>query len=65
MADYVGPIASRHVSYGTESRHMKLFFNSFLTAWKELFDDNYSEEIFNLWKRLIHEIMTVFENNLF
>lgn len=62
--NYLVSVAKRHTKYGLELRYINYFISSFLNAWKELYDYKYDEGLYNLWKRLINEIMTLFKNYL-
>ena len=64
IKDYLGSMAQRHAQYGVNTEHTGLFIDSFMNAWKELFDNNYEENLFNLWYKIISEILFYFKDNL-
>ena len=64
LKDYLGQMAQRHAQYGVDTVHLDLFIDSFMNAWKELFDNKYEENLFNLWYRVITEIIFYFKNNI-
>ena len=61
---YLEAMITKHMTYGIKFHHIDLFINSFMTAWKELYDFNYDQVLYNLWKRLISEVMNLFSNYL-
>ena len=53
-----------HAEYGVIEEHVDYFICSFIKALQEVFSDESTKNLLDIWSKVITEIMTYFKNNL-